>query len=76
MEARIFDLKAKSNWSGGVYAPNVDVVLRANADVYGSFVAKDFEFKNGGNMYYDKALRTVSTDDEGVRFVMNRWSER
>ncbi|MFC1782927.1 hypothetical protein ACFL02_05010 [Planctomycetota bacterium] len=75
-EARTFDLKAKSNWSGVVYAPNVYVVLRAQADVYGSFVAKDFEFKNGGNMYYDKALRTVSTDDEGVRFVMQRWSER
>jgi hypothetical protein len=70
-----FDLKAKSDWSGIVYAPDAEVIIRAQGDVYGAFVAGDFEFKAGGNLYYDEDLRNVSVDDEGVRFVVKRWQE-
>jgi hypothetical protein len=70
-----FDIKAKSTWSGVIYAPNADIDLYANADFYGSVVAKNFELKAGGNYHYDEALRKVEIDDEGVRFVVNRWHE-
>ena len=70
-----FDIKAKSEWTGTIYAPNADVDLYANGDAYGSIVAHDFEFKAGGNYYYDEALRQVDVDDEGVRFVIKRWHE-
>ena len=70
-----FDLKAKSDWYGVVYAPNADVAIFAYGDVYGSIVANDFEFKYGGNFYYDEALRNVSVDTEAVRFVVKRWHE-
>jgi hypothetical protein len=70
-----FDLKAKSDWSGVVYAPDAEVIIRAQGDVYGAFVAGDFEFKAGGNLYYDEALRNVSVNDEGVRFVVKSWRE-
>lgn len=70
-----FDIKTKSEWVGVIYAPNADVDLYANGDVYGSVVANNFEFKAGGNYYYDKALKKVSVDDEGVRFVIKRWRE-
>jgi Tfp pilus assembly protein PilX len=70
-----FDIKAKSEWVGVVYAPNADVDLYANGDVYGSVVASNFEFKAGGNYHYDKALKNVSVDDFGVRFVIKRWKE-
>ena len=70
-----FDIKAKSEWVGVVYAPNADVNLFANGDVYGSVVADNFEFKAGGNYHYDKALKDVSADDYGVRFVIKRWQE-
>ena len=70
-----FDIKAKSEWVGVIYAPNADVDLYANGDVYGSVVTNNFEFKAGGNYHYDKALKKVKVDDEGVRFVIKRWKE-
>jgi len=70
-----FDIKAKNDWSGTIYAPNADVILYANGDFYGSTVSNSFELKAGGNYYYDEALRTVNVDDLGVRFVIKRWYE-
>jgi hypothetical protein len=74
-DSQDFDIKAKSEWTGVVYAPNADIDLYAGADAYGSIVAETFEFKAGGNYHYDEALREVDTDDEGVRFVVKRWYE-
>ncbi|MHC4622071.1 MAG: DUF7305 domain-containing protein, partial [Planctomycetota bacterium] len=71
-----FDLKAKTTWSGAVYAPNADITLYADGDVYGSVVGNSFEFKAGGNFYYDEALKEVSVDDEALRFVIDRWQEQ
>jgi cytoskeletal protein CcmA (bactofilin family) len=71
-----WDIKSKSDVFGAVYAPNADVTIMANGDVYGSIVAKSFEMKAGGNFYYDEALSQVTVDDEGVRFVVKRWSEQ
>jgi hypothetical protein len=70
-----FDIRAKSDVFGAVYAPNADITIMANGDVYGSLVAKSFEMKSGGNFYYDEALRNVTVDDDGVRFVVKRWTE-
>lgn len=70
-----FDMKAKSESTGIIYAPNADVQLYAGGDAYGSIVANTFEFKSGGNYHYDEALRNVETDDEGVHFIVKRWWE-
>ncbi len=70
-----FDIKAKNDWSGTIYAPNADVILYANGDFYGSTVSNSFELKAGGNYHYDEALRTVNVGDLGVRFVIKRWYE-
>jgi len=74
-DTQLFDLKAKGQWTGVVYAPNADVTLFSGGDVYGSFVADTFEFKAGGNYHYDEALRDVQVDHDGVRFVITRWRE-
>jgi hypothetical protein len=72
-----FDVKAKSEWTGVIYAPNADVDLYAKGDAYGSIVADTFEFKAGGNFHYDEALReNVTVEDEGVTFAVTRWNER
>ncbi|MFB0553369.1 MAG: hypothetical protein ACETWQ_08650 [Phycisphaerae bacterium] len=70
-----FDIKAKNEWTGVIYAPNANIDLYANGDIYGAIVADSFEFKSGGNYYYDEALREVSLEDEGVSFVVERWYE-
>jgi len=72
---QFFDIKAKNDWSGTIYAPNADVILYANGDFYGSTVSNNFELKAGGNYYYDEALREVQVGDLGVRFVVKRWYE-
>ncbi|MHC4560937.1 MAG: DUF7305 domain-containing protein, partial [Planctomycetota bacterium] len=72
---QFFDIKAKNDWSGTIYAPNADVILYANGDFYGSTVSNSFELKAGGNYHYDEALREVQVDDLGVRFVVKRWYE-
>jgi hypothetical protein len=71
-----FDIKAKSNFTGVIYAPDADVDLYAGGDAYGSIIANNFDFKAGGNFYYDEALSQKNTiDDEAVVFVVDRWSE-
>ncbi len=70
-----FDLKAKSNWSGVIYAPNVDITVNAKGDIYGSLVANSVEFKSGGTIHYDKALKQLSVDDVGIYFIVKRWTE-
>lgn len=71
-----FNLKNGVDTFGVIYAPNADVTLMNSGDVYGAVVAKNFEMKNNGTFYYDAALRDVSGDDVGVRFVIKRWSEQ
>jgi len=76
-DKQFFDIKAKSEFTGAIYAPNADVDLYAKGDVYGSVVADSFEFKAGGNYYYDEALKEVNKNDynKGARFVVERWHE-
>jgi hypothetical protein len=75
-EDQTLDVKAKSEWTGTIYAPNGDVILYASGDAYGSVVADTFEFKNGGDFHYDEALKdNVTIDDLGVSFAVQRWDE-
>jgi hypothetical protein len=70
-----FELKAKSNVFGAIYAPNANIELYPSSEMYGAIVANNVIFKSGGNFYYDEALRNVSTKDEGVQFIMKYWTE-
>jgi len=75
-DKQFIDVKAKSEFTGTIYAPDDDVVLYAKGNAYGSIVADSFNYMAGGNFYFDEALRdNVSVDDEAVVFVVNRWHE-
>jgi len=74
-EEQSLTLKAKSETLGAIYTPNGVVIIMADNDVFGSVTAKSFELKASGNFLYDEALRTVTTDDDAVRFVIRQWSE-
>ena len=75
-DKQFIDIKAKSDFTGIIYAPDDDVVLYAKGNAYGSIVADSFDYKAGGNFFFDEALRdNVSVDDEAVVFVVNRWYE-
>ncbi len=68
-------INAKSVYFGQIYAPTANIVVNAKGDLYGAFTANSFDMRNGGNLYYDAALRDVDPDDEGVRFAIRRWYE-
>ena len=72
---QVFNLMAKSAVFGTVYAPNADVAVYPNAEMYGAIVGQNVDFKSGSVFYYDEALRNVKTDDVGARFVIKRWHE-
>ncbi len=73
---QFLDIKAKSNFTGMIYAPDANVVLYAKGNAYGSIVADSFNYMAGGNFYYDEALQKKNTvKDDGVQFVVARWSE-
>ena len=75
-DKQFIDIKAKSEFTGVIYAPDDDVVLYAKGDAYGSIIADSFNYMAGGNFYFDEALRdNVSVDDEAVVFIVNRWYE-
>ncbi len=69
------DLKNSSDLYGVVYAPNADMVVHNKVDIYGSFIVDNFELKNSGDVYYDKALKNVSIGDEAIYFAVTRWEE-
>jgi len=70
-----FEIKAKSDMFGAVYAPNADIVLKASGNIYGSVVSQSFALKSGGNFYYDVALAETDEAQEAVRFIVSRWQE-
>ena len=69
------DIKNSGDIYAVIYAPNADMTVHNSVDVYGSFIVGDMELKNGGNIYYDKALKQVSVDDELVQFSITHWEE-
>lgn len=75
-EEQTFDLKAKSEWYGAVYAPNADVTLRSDASMYGSFITANFSTTgSGSHIYYDAALQDYTETDVAVYFAVDRWFE-
>ncbi|MHC4624694.1 MAG: DUF7305 domain-containing protein [Planctomycetota bacterium] len=69
------DLRATGDLRAAVYAPDADITLYAEGDIYGAIKAKTLEIKSSSNFLYDEALKEVGVDDEAVRFVVDRWRE-
>ena len=69
------DIKAKGEFYGVIYAPDADLTMYSGGNIYGSFVTNNFELKNPAEFLYDASLRTITVDQEGARFVINRWKE-
>lgn len=69
------ELKAKDNWYGCIYAPDAELSIKANSDLFGSLVAKTFDNKAKGLIRYDGALSKVKADEIGVHFIIERWYE-
>lgn len=69
------DIKNNADLYAVVYAPNADMTVHNKVDAYGSFIVENFELKNGGEVYYDEALKEIDITDELVQFAIVRWEE-
>lgn len=69
------DLKNSSDLYGVIYAPDATMTVHNKVNIYGSFIVGDFELKNSGDVYYDKALKDTSLDEEAIFFTITRWQE-
>jgi hypothetical protein len=69
------DLKNSGTFYGAIYAPNANIHLFNNTELFGSVVGKSFIQDVGANVHYDASLRQVSVNDIGVRFVVKNWHE-
>jgi hypothetical protein len=78
-EPQMWALKAKSTWTGVVYAPNADVCLAAGRDVYGAIMANStiLDVQPGFAFHYDVNLQRANNTALGGSgdFEVKRWSE-
>jgi hypothetical protein len=80
-EPQILALKAKSTWTGIVYAPNANISLTAGEDVYGAIVANSaiLDVQEGFALRYDVNLQRADnialSGGGGGGFAVKRWSE-
>lgn len=70
---QVIDLKNSSDFYGAIYAPDGEVVVHNKVDIYGSVVVDQFEMKNSGELYYDKALKETTLNDGALYFRITRW---
>lgn len=67
--------KNNSNLYMVLYAPNSEIEIKNNGDLYGSFTAKSFLLKNNAEIYYDVSLQEEDTEYGEMEFVITQWSE-
>ncbi|WPJ93940.1 hypothetical protein SH580_10875 [Coraliomargarita algicola] len=51
-----FDFLNNGQFSGIIYAPNAEVKVTGNSDIYGSVIAKSIELTGSGSFRYDQSL--------------------
>jgi hypothetical protein len=61
-EEQNFDFLNNGQFSGIIYAPNAEVKVTGNSDIYGSLVAKSIELTGSGSFRYDESLANYSSD--------------
>lgn len=70
---RTWDIGTNGDFYGVVYAPNVDMIIRNDGDIYGALASRSAELKNSGNLHYDLALADQGQFPAG--YVIERWWE-
>jgi len=69
----VWDVGAKGDFYGVLYAPNIDLIIRNDGDIYGSIAARSCELKNSGNIHYD--LQLANNAEFFTGYLIQRWWE-
>ncbi|MHC4395174.1 MAG: DUF7305 domain-containing protein [Planctomycetota bacterium] len=73
--SRNIDFKNSSDFYGAIYAPTADIHVYNSVQLFGALVGNTFNQDVNADFNYDAALRDVTVDDEGVLFIIKKWSE-
>jgi len=65
-------MSGNGSLNGICYAPNANVTIAGNGDVYGSFVANQVSVSGNAQFHYDKTLRYLNTGDP---YGITKWRE-
>lgn len=57
---------ANSWWAAAVYAPNADLVINGDKDVFGAFVANSIRVMGSSKFHYDESLAVHGTGQYGI----------
>ena len=67
------DLRSNSEFYGSIYAPDADVIVNSNFEVFGAVVADSITLDSNCKIHYDEALRNDPTLGD-PRYVAGGWS--
>ena len=70
------DFLNSGTFYGTIYAPDAEVELHNDVEIFGSVIAEAFLQHVKANFNYDASLRDSEIDDTGVSFTVDRWIER
>ena len=74
-DCKSFQFLINSAFYGAIYAPNAEVALQFEVEIYGAIIAKELTQQVAADFHYDASLKQGCVSDEMVTFVIKQWSE-
>ncbi|MFT6110400.1 MAG: hypothetical protein ACJA2W_003326, partial [Planctomycetota bacterium] len=66
-------LSANAAFTGVIYAPNAEILLGSNFEIYGSVMAGALDLSSNGRIHFDEAL-LYDSSGSSLEFVTVHWS--
>ena len=60
---------------GSIYAPDADLLMRSNSELYGAFVGNSSVLDSGSTLYYYESIANSGIIGSSSGFVIDRWWE-
>jgi hypothetical protein len=74
-KCKSFQYLINSIFYGAIYAPNAEVALQYEVEIYGAVLGKQLTQQVAANFHYDASLKEGCVSDEMVTFVIKQWYE-
>ena len=74
-KCKSFQFLINSAFYGAIYAPNAEVALQYQVEIYGAIIAKQLTQQVAADFHYDASLQEGCVSDEMVTFVIKQWHE-
>ena len=75
-EKPVYTFADNPQFYGGIYAPDVDIVMRDAQEMYGAIVAENVTMDDKSEFYYDDSLRYENYGALEIKFIIHHWYEQ